>query len=154
MIRAQTLLGSALLLVAVAGLWPAFAAGSDKPAAQLEKVESALDEKQNRATELSQKEKEAATDLADLRQKLVTATEALQQKENEETQLEDRLHDLEREANTRAAELAKTKSHLAVLTTVLLRFGEEPPALMLLPTALTDDQIHRAIILRALLPRL
>jgi septal ring factor EnvC (AmiA/AmiB activator) len=161
MIRARFLLGPAFMALAIAGdgAFSARAADPEKsntqlPVAQLKKVESTLDEKQNRATLLAEKEKEAAADLADLRQKLIAATEALQQKENEQSKLEDRLHDLEHDVSIRSAELAKTKSHLAVLTTALLRFGEEPSALMLMPAALTDDQIHRAILLRALLPRL
>jgi septal ring factor EnvC (AmiA/AmiB activator) len=144
------------MLLAVFMTVPSAWAADPDPAAvdKLQKVESALGQQENRATELTVKQKEAAADLEDLRQKLIAATGALQQKENEQDHLEDQLNDIEHDVKAKSAELAKTRGQLSILTTALLRLSRQPPALLLLPTALTDSQINRAILLRALLPRL
>ncbi|HUY68562.1 MAG TPA: peptidoglycan DD-metalloendopeptidase family protein [Alphaproteobacteria bacterium] len=160
MIRTKPAFGPALTALLVAAMMtvalahPAHAASRAHSAGQLHKVESALGAKHQRAAALAGQAQQAAADLKDLRQRLIAATRALQQKEAEQQKLEDRLADLESEIESRNAALAGTKARLATLATALLRFGRQPALFLLLPQSLAGDPIDRAMLLRALLPRL
>lgn len=137
-----------LLLMAV----PAFA--ENPPTEKLQKIQSELARQKQQAAALEAKAKQASGDLEALRPKLIAATEALQDKQEEQDRLEDRLADLESETALKTAALNANKKHLALLTGTLIRLGEEPPVSYFLRAGMTDAHINRAILLRAILPRL
>jgi septal ring factor EnvC (AmiA/AmiB activator) len=121
---------------------------------QLKKVETEMVWQKKKAAALDQENKKAADSLHNLQRKLIEATQALQAKEEEQQQVEDRLHGLEKEIAGKNAALAKNRRELGALAGVLIRIGQQPPEAYFLRAGLTDEHIHRAILARALLPRL
>lgn len=140
-----------LLLIACA---PSAARAENAPADKLQKIQSEVERQKQQSAALDEKAKEASGDLQSLRQKLITATQALQGKQEEQDRLEDRLQELEDETKSKSAALDASKKQLGMMTGILIRLGEEPPASYFLRTGLTDAHIRRAILLRAILPRL
>ncbi len=120
----------------------------------LHQVEQQLKQQKVQATALDQKEKKAAEDLRALKEQLVKATAAFQDKQSEQAELEDRLAALEKETSNRSSTLSTTRARLAVLTEALVRLSRQPPESYLLKDKLTDDQFHRSILLRSILPQL
>jgi len=129
---------------------PARAATRD----DLQKVESQLNEKKEQAEELEEKARDAASGLGDLRQKLINATGALQQKEEEQDRLEEKLEDLSQDIDEKKKSLFAERRRLAILTGALIEIARQPPETKFLQSGLTADHIHRAILLRAVLPRI
>ena len=130
-------------------------APADNPSQdKLHKVETELAWHKKQAADLDRKKRETADTLQELRQKLIAATQALEAKEDEQQQVEDRLHGLENEIASKNAALAKSRKELAALADVLIRLGQQPPESWFLHAGLTDEHIHRAILARALIPRL
>jgi septal ring factor EnvC (AmiA/AmiB activator) len=129
-------------------------AADDASPDKLKQVESEMAAQKKQAALLDQQKKDAADSLQDLRQKLINATAALENKEDEQQQVEDRLHGIEGEIADRQKTLAKSRRELSALTSVLIRLGQQPPETYFLRAGLTDDHIHQAILARALIPRL
>jgi murein hydrolase activator len=123
-------------------------------AEDLQRVEQKLFEQKAEAAKLERKEKETAQEIGSLQDRLVTATEALQIKQNEQDVLEERLGALEDDIEKRATALAGTEGRLSSFTEALIGFRRQPPEAFLLRDSLTDDAFHRAVLLRALLPKL
>ena len=121
---------------------------------ELQQVEQELAAQKDQAATLAEQEKMTAGDLASLQQRLIAATATLQEKQAEQERLETRLSELEDETTARSAELGTAHARLTTLTESLLRLSREPPATFLLHGELTDEALHRAILLRALLPHL
>ena len=121
---------------------------------KLKAVQSQLDKQQQKADALAEKTRQASADLGNLRQKLIAATAALQDKQKEQDQLEDRLDDLEDEVDAKNQALVQSRQQLRELTGVLIRISAVPPAAYFLRTGMTIDYIHRAILLRSVLPHL
>jgi len=133
---------------------PRLAPAEDASPDKLKKVETEMLWQKKQAAALEKQRKEAAGDLDDLRHKLIEATQALQNKEDEQQQVETRLHGIQGEIAAREDALTKSRRELSALTGILIRLGLQPPAAYFLRTGLTDDHIHQAILARALLPRL
>jgi septal ring factor EnvC (AmiA/AmiB activator) len=131
---------------------PALAASPSQD--KLQKVESEMALQKKQAADLDRKTREANDNLQDLRHRLIEATRALEAKEDEQQEVEDRLHGLENEIATKNEALAKSREELATLTDVLIRLGQQPPETWFLHAGLTDEHIHRAILARSLIPRL
>lgn len=123
-------------------------------AEELARVEKELAAQKLVAQNLEKKEKLTSSELEKLRQQLIKATAELQQKQSEQEELEDRLSALEKETALRAGVLHESQSRLASLTSALLQLSREPPELFILHEESADNHIHRAILLRSLLPRL
>ena len=140
------------LLLAILCLFPVSLAA--KPADELRQVEQALAAQKGQADALARQEKAAAQDLKALQKQLIDATASLQEKQDEQEQLEERSRALEDETTARAGELDAARARLADLSEALTRLSRQPPATFLLHGALTDDVLHRALLLRSLLPRL
>ena len=120
----------------------------------LTRVEKKLSQQKAQAATLDKKEKEAARDLDDLKKQLIAATAALQDKQDEQEQLEDKLATLEEKAANRSSTQSALRARLTIMTSALLRLSRQPPETFLFRTALADDRLHRAVLLRFLLPRL
>ncbi len=133
---------------------PLFAHAQGASPDKLKQVESQMEAQKKQAALLEQQKKEAADNISDLRQKLIEATRALQNKQDEQQQVEDRLHGLQKEIAGRQKTLGKSRQEIGTLTSILIRLGQQPPESFFLQAGLTDDHIHRAILARSLLPRL
>jgi septal ring factor EnvC (AmiA/AmiB activator) len=149
-VKRLKLLAGIVLLAAFAAQ-PAHAAD---PKAKLHKIETQLDQGKQRAAALDQKAQDTADNLKDLHEKLIAATEAVEAKEAEENQIQDKLDDLARDIAMRQAALAGEKKKLKALTAALIELARRPPETLLLQTGLSDDYIRRRILLRAVLPRI
>ncbi|NTU76849.1 MAG: peptidoglycan DD-metalloendopeptidase family protein [Alphaproteobacteria bacterium] len=120
---------------------------------ELQRVEKKLSEQKAMAESLEKAEKTATQELGTLKGRLIGATEALQDKQESQDQLEEKFQALEVQMTKRAAALANAHVRLSILAGALLRLSRQPPEAFLLRDALTEDYIHRALLLRALLPR-
>lgn len=125
-----------------------------QPADDLQKIEAKISQQRAESDALAQTERTATEDINDLKKRLVSATSALQNKQDEQDNLEDRLRDLEDEMASGKQKLIATRARLVTLTNAMLRLSREPPVAFILRDSVTDDAIHRAILLRSLLPKL
>ncbi len=120
----------------------------------LNKVESELDQQKQQAAALDEKARETSEGLRDLRQRLIAATAAFQAKEAEQEGLEDKLDELTQDIDAKNKALKDERHKLNILTDALIELSRQPPESEFLQSNLTSDHIHRAILLRALVPRL
>lgn len=131
---------------------PACAAPVD-PAA-LPKIEKDLESQRSEVLELNKKVELTRDELQALREKLVEATQSLQEKQKDQEAGAQRLAMLEKQAETNIEKMKETQGRLRTLTQALVRLARLPPEIFLLQIAPVKDHIHRALLLRALLPRL
>jgi murein hydrolase activator len=144
-----------LFLISAIALAPhAMLAASTPSQDKLKKVESELASQKKKADDLDKQKKIAAGDLQELKRKLIAATQALEAKEDEQQQVEDRLHQLEKEIADKTFALATNRKELAALAETLIKLNRQPPEAYFLKGDVTTDHIHRAILARSLLPRL
>jgi septal ring factor EnvC (AmiA/AmiB activator) len=85
---------------------------------------------------------------------LIAATEALQDRQEELDRLEDKLKELEHSAAGQSDRLDASRRRLAQLAEALTRLSLRPPESFLFRDAPVEDHVRRAVLLRALLPRL
>ncbi len=123
-------------------------------AEELQQIEQSLAQQKQEAEALEQREQATTQDLDLLKGQLITATEALQDKQEEQDRLEDSLAELEQKVSNRSGTLGASRARLVQLTSALTQLSLQPPESFLLRDAPTEDHVHRAILLRTLLPRL
>jgi len=144
--------GAALLLMCVAGLFPAQAEPSKKEAASnLAKIEQKMEESKAVAATLEEKKKATSSELKNLQSKMIVATEALAEKQDRQDELEERLETLEKEADTRNDERMQAEERYRDLTGLLLNLSRLPPSLYLFKVEPWEDQFHRALLLRSMI---
>ncbi len=127
---------------------PAFAGTVD----QLRTIEAQLSQSQQQKQALDTDEQQAAAILAELRQKLIAATEALQEKQNDLQVLEDRLTTLATQIDRKSKELAQERQRLSATLSVLMEVASRPPESLFLQNQTTADHIHRSLLLKAIIP--
>lgn len=121
---------------------------------RLQSVEAQLDARKKEQSSLDAQSKEASEGLRELRQKLIVATEAMERKQGEAMRLEDKLAGLAKDSASRRDALADERRNLKGMTSALIELGRQPPESFLLRSGLTVAYVHRAVLLRAILPRL
>jgi septal ring factor EnvC (AmiA/AmiB activator) len=126
----------------------------EKPKENLAKIEKQMEAQKATAASLDAKKQMTATELRDLQAKLVAATDAFTAKQAEQDALEERLAALEAETDKRTEDSDKLEARFRDLSGLLLRLSRLPPALFLFQPEDGADQFHRALLVRALLPRL
>lgn len=129
---------------------PSFAQNQE----DLAKVEKQLSQHKASAAELEEKEKKASEELEGLRQKLIEATNELQEKEKEQQELEAKLVSFEKEVALRESVLDVSREKLMSLISAILQLNRRPPVLFLLLEKSEEDHVHRTILLRSMLPHL
>lgn len=143
---------TALLLAVLALPWgTALAARSPQ---ELRAIESEIQRQQNEAVALEDRERATTVDLQDLQRQMVAAAEALQKRQSEQDGLEEKLATLEKEAGGRLDSLRATRERLGLLAGALLRVSRQPPVTFLFHDEREEDPLRRAVLLRAILPRL
>lgn len=140
--------GLALLMVALSQ--PALA----KTADQLRQVEQKLEAQKQEAQALEEKTKQTSASLNELRQKLIEAASRYQDKAEQQERLENKLDQLTDDIDVKSKALKTERHKLNLLTAALIELSRQPPITWFLQGGLTADHIHRAILLRAALPRL
>ncbi|UUX48082.1 peptidoglycan DD-metalloendopeptidase family protein [Nisaea acidiphila] len=148
---------AALLLVALA--FPGAHAAEPLPDPEqldenLKKVERALDEGSARKRDLDKLADSVEQELQRLRQALVLAAEATQQREAELTAVETKLADLQAEREKSAASLAGKKLQLTRVSGALRRLAARPPLAMIASPADPLDTVHTAMLLGSVVPDL
>lgn len=121
---------------------------------KLKELEAQLDARKKEQSSLDMRSKEASESLRDLRQKLIAATEAMERKQSEAARLEDKLAELAQDSAARRAALEDERRNLKAMTSALIELGRQPPESFLLRSGLTVAYVHRAALLRAVLPKL
>ncbi len=129
-------------------------AHADDAKQKLQQVESELDQRKQKEAALNAEAQRASETLKPLQQRLIAATEALNAKQDEEQNLEDKLDDLNADIDSKTKQMQEEKHKLILLTDALIELSREPPAELLLQTGLTLDSIHRTILLRSVLPNI
>src|ERR1700740_986939 len=107
----RRILVSTLLIIAIACVPQAMLAATASQD-KLKKVETEMAWQKKKADDLDKQKKIAAGDLQELKRKLISATQALEAKEDEQEQVEDRLHGLEKEIAEKNAALAQSRREL------------------------------------------
>lgn len=122
--------------------------------AKLEKLETELNQHQEKAEELEHKAEETKEDLESLREKLINATENLQTKSQELNRLQENMGDLHEDIEAKQTTLARERKKLKGLTSAMISLSRRPPETLFLQSGLTMDHIRRAVLLRDLTPRI
>jgi septal ring factor EnvC (AmiA/AmiB activator) len=144
----------AVVIVGALAGFAAAPASAASPKDQLNQVESELGQHKQEAAALDAKAQAASENLKDLRGKLIDATEALQAKQEQQENLQEKLDALARDIDARNTDLAYGRKKLDALMESFIELSRQPPESLFLHTQLTSDHIHRAILLRTLVPKL
>jgi septal ring factor EnvC (AmiA/AmiB activator) len=121
---------------------------------KLRTIETELSKQKYVQSILDEKARVASDSLRDLQHKLILATEALQEKAAEAQNLEDGLEELGKDIATRRVALGYERKRLSDILNAVLELVRQPLESLLLHSQLTNDYVRRAILLRALVPRL
>jgi len=139
-----------LFILVVFAAFPAHA----KPADELKQVEQQLTEKQKQQAALDAAARDASKGLEDLRAKLVASAQALQDKENEQDAIEDKLETLTQEIAEKSKIAKQERAQLSLMTSALVEIASRPPETLFLQNGITTDHIHRSLLFQSILPRL
>jgi septal ring factor EnvC (AmiA/AmiB activator) len=120
---------------------------------KLHHVEETLSQRKAEADALAARAAAQNAEVGDLRQKLIDASSAFSQKQEEQKTLQDKQDDLADDIAEKSKAFAAEKHKLSTLVIALIELGRQPPETLLWQSGLTKDYIHRTIYLRALLPR-
>ncbi len=121
---------------------------------QLRQVESQIDAQRQRQQKLDQQTQEANDNLVELRQRLIAATDTIQDKNAERTDLQNRLNELAKAIADKKTALGEERHKMTLVISALMEFSRQPPEAVFLRSDISEDHIHRSIILRAVLPRI
>ncbi len=141
-----------VLMAALCGAWPASAATQSPSVDGLRAVEEELARQRSESQALEQMERSASVDLEALKARLVRATKEIQDKQEEQELLEEKLATLEKETKAGETALIGAEERLAILTSAMLRMARQPPETLLPHTDSITDNVHRSIVLRRLVP--
>jgi septal ring factor EnvC (AmiA/AmiB activator) len=125
-----------------------------KTADELRQIEQQLSQKQQQQAELDATARETSKGLDDLRTKLIIAARTLQDKETEEQNLADKIDDLTQEIAEKSKAAQKERAQLSLMVSALVEIASRPPATLFLQDRITNDHIHRSLLLQSILPRL
>lgn len=142
-----------LLVGLMAALFVSGSVHAENTKEKLKSVEATLEQRKSEAEALAHKAREQNTGLTDLRQQLISSSEALAQKQEEQKGLQDKQDELAEDIAAKNKALADERHKLSGLVMALFDLGRRPPETLLLQSGLTTDHIHRAIYIRAILPR-
>jgi septal ring factor EnvC (AmiA/AmiB activator) len=121
---------------------------------KLREVEQQLSEKKQQQDALDAAAREASKGLEDLRAKLIQSTQTLQEKETQQETLEDKLDDLTGQIAAKSKNEAAERAQLSLMVSALVEIASRPPESLFLQNHVTEDHIHRSLLLKAILPRL
>lgn len=141
-----------LSLICLLALAPS-SAHANETQNRLNKVEDQIKQRQSEAVTLDESSREVAENLSDLRQKLIRATEALEEKQAEEQRLQDKQDELTDSIDAKGKALVHERHKLQHLLTAMIEMARQPPESFVLRSGLTNDYIHRTIVLHNLLPK-
>ncbi len=149
-LRALILVGGLAVGLGLTAPQPAWAEDAKE---KLHQIESVLSKRKAEADVLAQKAQAESATLGDLKQKLIAASDAFAQKQEELRNLQDKQDQLADDIAAKRKALADERHKLSSLIIALIELGRQPPESLLLQSGLTVDHIHRTIYIRAILPR-
>jgi len=121
---------------------------------KLQQVEAKLAEKKQEQEALDAAAREASKGLEDLRQRMISSTKTLQEKENEQESLENKLDELTRAITEKSKHADEERRRLSMMMSALIDIASRPPESLFLQDRVMSDHIHRSVLLQAILPRL
>jgi septal ring factor EnvC (AmiA/AmiB activator) len=120
----------------------------------LHQVEEQLKQKQQQQEQLDAAARTAAKGLEELRDKLIASTKTVQDKQDEDEALEDKLDRLTDDIAAKSKNAAKERAQLSLMISALIEVASRPPETLFLQNGITADHIHRSLLLQAVLPEL
>jgi septal ring factor EnvC (AmiA/AmiB activator) len=120
---------------------------------RLKEVEASLAQRKAEAEELARRQQEESSNLSGLKQKLIATSEGVTQKQDEQKLLQDKQDELGDDIKDKSKALDVERRKLARLVTALIDLSRRPPESFILQDGQTADHIHRAMYVRAILPR-
>lgn len=145
---------AALLPGQIAAQAPAQSGGATGAASKLGTVQSEIDRKRDEAARLKNQAQALKTDLRNLRQRLVSAAEIVQDRELRVITLEAKIADLVRQEKQKLARLNANRTQLAGVLVALQKMVQFPPEALLAMPGSPDDLVRSAILLRAVVPEI
>ncbi len=141
-----------LAFLALLAIFPAHA--EEETGDKLRQVESQLKERQQEQKVLAATAQKTSKGLDDLRQRMVRATQSLQEKEAEQANLEDKLDELAKEIAEKGKNAKVEREQLSLMVSALVEISSRPPISLFLQNRVTSDHIHRTLLFQSLTPRL
>lgn len=141
-----------LSLLAFMAIVPAHA--EEETGDKLRAVESQLKETQQEQKALAVAAQKTSKGLDELRQRMVRATQTLQEKEAEQANLEDKLDELAKEIAEKGKNAKAEREQLSLMVSALVEISSRPPISLFLQNRVTSDHIHRTLLFQSLTPRL
>lgn len=128
--------------------------GVAAPADELRAVETQISREQERQDKLDAAAQETARALTPIRERLIEATRGLQEKQTEESVLEDKLDALSEQIAAKSDKARAERAQLIGIISTLVQVASRPPETLFLQHEPGVDHVHRTILLRAVLPEL
>ena len=148
-------LGAAIIVAVALALGGGMATAQDAdPERELHKLDRGLRDSETRRDHLRRRANRSATEIAGLKRRLVAAAWRAQGYENQATEIERRLADLETSEATTSASLATRRGQLTATLAALQRLARQPKVALLTLPAGPVDTIRGALLMRAVVPDL
>ena len=127
---------------------------SDDPAAELRRIEKALEGERKAGSKLDRLANDLAKEIDRLRARMSEAATRAQRTETDMLDTEQTLDTLRQEAKDKRSRLLERRQELARLTGALQRLARHPPETLLLVGRAPIDTVHTGILLESAIPRL
>jgi len=125
-----------------------------KTADELRQIEQQLSQKQQQQAALDAAAQEASKGLEDLRAKLIVAAQNLQDKQDEEQNIADKIDALTGEIAEKSKLAKEERAQLSLMISALIEIASRPPETLFLQNGVTIDHIHRSLLFQSILPRM
>ncbi|MBE88416.1 MAG: hypothetical protein CMM76_03130 [Rhodospirillaceae bacterium] len=126
---------------------------AQKPS-DLQKIEGEIAKDRQRQVDLETQSKVIATELQGLRGQMIQAARAVQEQEAHMTQLQEKLNDLNDEADRRRTMLEKRNRQMYGTLAAMEKLARNPPQAMLLAPGDPIQMVRSATLLRAAVPQI
>ncbi|MEQ8586294.1 MAG: peptidoglycan DD-metalloendopeptidase family protein [Thalassobaculaceae bacterium] len=128
--------------------------GSDDPAAELRRIEEALENERAAGTRLDRLARDLDREIDRLRERMAAAATRAQRTERDMLDAEQTLDTLHQEAKDKRETLLERRQELSALAGALQRLARHPPETLLLVGRAPVDTVHTGILLESAIPRL
>lgn len=128
--------------------------GSDDPAAELRRIEDALENERAAGTRLDRLARDLDREIDRLRERMAAAATRAQRTERDMLDAEQTLDTLHQEAKDKRETLLERRQELSALAGALQRLARHPPETLLLVGRAPVDTVHTGILLESAIPRL
>lgn len=142
--------GALIGALLIAGAAP----GQAQKSRDLKRIEGDLATDRKRQRTLEQRSKIIASEMEGLREQMIAAARAVQEQEAHMTRLEDKLNELNEEADRRRAKLRQRHKQMQGTLAAMERLARNPPEALLLAPGHPIQVVRSATLLRAAVPQI